>query len=111
MSFKDVAKAAKKAFDKKYREHNRLTKEIEYLYRLVLPRIPQPQRDRLNALHKEAQAKINETKTKLEKEMTEKFTTEVDAIELDYMKKELNMLQLWKNSIDGGDILIQSKFK
>jgi len=111
MSFSEIAKEAKKVFQKRYREHNKLTKEIEGLYRVVFPRIDRKKKDRVKALHEEVQAKIHETRLRLEKEMNEKFTTEVDALELSYMKKELTMLQLWKDSIDGGDALIQSKLK
>ncbi len=111
MSFSEIAKEAKKAFQRRYSEHNRLTKEIEKLYRVVFPRATEEQRKRVTDLHDECQAKIHETKLKFEKEMTEKFTLEVDKFELEYMKKEKIMLNLLRDSLDGKDALIQAKIK
>ena len=111
MSFADIAKEAKKIFNKRYQEHRRLTKQIEGLYRLTFPRATEEQRKRVTDLHDECQAKIHETKLKFEKEMTEKFTLEVDKFEIEYMKKEVIMLNLLRDSLDGSAALIKAKLK
>jgi len=111
MTFNQFAKNVKKSLVQKYAVHNRLSKQIEVLYRQVLPHVGQDRRDRVDALHVETSQQINATKLKLQKELNDQFEAQKDKIELDYMRKEIVMLQLWKDNIEGRKLLLNKKLK